>query len=194
VDRRILMLYFCCMILSDNEILESIKSGDIKIIPFDVNCVNSNSYDVHLGKTLGVYKDAVLDCKAKNEINEIVIPDYGLLLLPGELYLAHTIEYTEFNKHVCTLEGKSSVGRLGIEIHRTAGFGDAGFSGHWTLEIAVTKPCIVYANMPIGQLVFHECYKPIRGYKDRKGSKYSKQEAKPVASKMYKNFKDGISL
>ncbi|NBO50815.1 MAG: dCTP deaminase, partial [Chitinophagia bacterium] len=108
--------------------------------PYDRNCLGSNSYDVHLGKHLALYVDAELDAKKHNTIEHFDIPEEGYLLMPDQFYLGVTLEYTETHAHVPFLEGKSSTGRLGIDIHATAGKGDVGFCGNWTLEISVKKP------------------------------------------------------
>ena len=115
------------MILSDNKIRESIASGDIVIEPYRDECLGTNSYDVHLGKYLAVYKDRVIDAKKHNKIEEFEIGPEGFVLEPGTLYLGVTEEYTETHNSVPFLEGKSSIGRLGIDIHATAGKGDVGF-------------------------------------------------------------------
>ena len=176
------------MILSDKRILEEISKGTIIIKPYDRNDLGSNSYDVHLGKNLAVYKDHVIDAKKHNEIEHFDIPEEGFVLEPGRFYLGVTEEYTETHAHVPFLEGKSSTGRLGIDIHATAGKGDVGFCGNWTLEISVKVPVRVYAGMPIGQLI----YFPVEGeieipYNKKKGAKYSGQPNRPVESMMWKN-------
>src|ERR1041385_5990445 len=114
------------MILTDTSIQNAIDSGAIVIDPFRSECLGSNSYDVHLASTLAIYKDNVLDAKKHNEAEYFEIPEVGYLLLPERLYLGVTEEYTETHKHVPFLEGKSCVGRLGIDIHATAGKGDVG--------------------------------------------------------------------
>ena len=105
---------------------------------------------------MALYKDEVLDAKKHNEIEMFDIPEDGYVLEPGNLYLGVTEEYTETHIHIPFLEGKSSVGRLGIDIHATAGKGDVGFCNHWTLEISVSMPVRVYHLMPIGQLIYFE--------------------------------------
>ncbi|HEY6062870.1 MAG TPA: dCTP deaminase, partial [Chitinophagaceae bacterium] len=120
------------MILSDTRILEEIEKGTIKIVPYDRECLGSNSYDVHLGKTMATYKEHMIDAKKHNHIEYFEIPDDGLVLYPHIFYLGVTDEYTETHAHVPFLEGKSSTGRLGIDIHATAGKGDVGFCGNWT--------------------------------------------------------------
>ena len=142
------------MILTDKKILEAIASGAIVIEPFDRSCLGTNSYDVHLGKYLAVYKDRVLDARKHNQIDTFEMDETGFVLQPGTLYLGVTEEYTETHNSVPFLEGKSSIGRLGIDIHATAGKGDVGFSNTWTLEISCTQPVRVYPGMPIGQLIY----------------------------------------
>lgn len=177
------------MILTDKEILAGIDNGTIVIEPFDRSCLGSNSYDVHLGRTLALYDNDVLDAKAHNRITTFEIPDEGYVLDPGKLYLGVTEEYTESHAHVPFLEGKSSVGRLGIDIHATAGKGDIGFCNYWTLEISVKQPVRVYAGMPIGQLIYFLVHGDvINPYNRKPGAKYNDRAAIPVESMMWKNF------
>jgi len=176
------------MILSDNRILEEIEKKTILIQPYKREFLGSNSYDVHLSKHLATYKDRVLDAKKHNEIVHFEIPEEGYELQPGELYLGVTEEYTETHTHVPFLEGKSSTGRLGIDIHATAGKGDVGFCGNWTLEISCKIPVRIYKGMPIGQLI----YFPVLGevhekYNQKSSAKYSGQPNRPVESMMWKN-------
>lgn len=176
------------MILTDLRILEEMEKGTIKIEPYNRTDLGSNSYDVHLGKWLARYDDAILDAKKHNTITYFEIPDEGFVLQPHEFYLGVTEEYTETHAHVPFLEGKSSTGRLGIDIHATAGKGDVGFCGNWTLEISVKQPVRVYKGMPIGQLI----YFPVEGeigvkYNQKSNAKYSGQPNKPIESMMWKN-------
>jgi len=176
------------MILSDTRILEEIEKGTIKVEPYKRDCLGSNSYDVHLGKWLAKYRDEILDAKKHNQIEYFEIPDEGFILQPQVFYLGVTQEYTETHAHVPFLEGKSSTGRLGIDIHATAGKGDVGFCGNWTLEISVKQPVRIYKYMPIGQLI----YFPVEGdieiaYNKKKDAKYSGQPNKPIESMMWKN-------
>jgi dCTP deaminase len=177
------------MILTDKKILQEMDKGTIVISPFDRKHLGSNSYDVHLGKYLAVYKKDILDAKVHNEVEYIEIPDDGLILLPHRLYLGVTLEYTETHAHVPFLEGKSSIGRLGIDIHATAGKGDIGFCNTWTLEISVKQPVRVYRGMPIGQLIYFEISGEIgTPYKEKALAKYNVRTDKPVESMMWKNF------
>ena len=176
------------MILTDKEILENISKGAIKIAPFSRECLGSNSYDVHLGKTLAVYTDSVLDARHHNRVESFEIPVEGYVLTPDNFYLGVTLEYTETLAHVPFLEGKSSVGRLGIDIHATAGKGDIGFCNYWTLEISVKKPVRVYAGMPIGQLIYFDVKgEVLTPYSSKSSAKYNEVRPTPMESMMWKN-------
>ena len=176
------------MILSDSRILEEIEKGTIVIEPYDRKNLGSNSYDVHLGKYLAMYNDAMLDARKHNTISHFEIPEEGYVLLPGNLYLGVTDEYTETHAHIPFLEGKSSTGRLGIDIHATAGKGDVGFCNAWTLEISCVVPVRVYAGMPIGQLIYFPAEgEVINKYNKKEGAKYTGMTNKPVESMMWKN-------
>lgn len=176
------------MILTDQEILRHMEKGSIKVEPFRRDCLGSNSYDVHLGKTLAVYKDRVLDARKHNEIEIFEIPSEGYVLEPHVLYLGVTEEYTETMEHVPFLEGKSSVGRLGIDIHATAGKGDVGFCNYWTLEISVKQAVRIYHGMPIGQLIYFQVQGEIlTPYNQKASAKYNQKINLPVESMMWKN-------
>jgi dCTP deaminase len=176
------------MILTDAKILEGIENGEIVIEPFLPECLGTNSYDVHLGKWLAHYKDHILDARKHNEIQLFEIPEEGYVLHPNTLYLGVTQEYTETHNAVPFLEGKSSVGRLGIDIHATAGKGDVGFCNTWTLEISCTHPVRVYAGMPIGQLIYFRVDGEVLNYYNKKkDAKYTERTEKPVESMMWRN-------
>jgi dCTP deaminase len=176
------------MILGDKDILKEIAKKTIIIEPFDLKNLGTNSYDVHLGKYLATYQNDVLDAKMHNQITSFEIGEEGFVLQPNKLYLGVTAEYTEIHAHVPFLEGKSSVGRLGIDIHATAGKGDVGFCNTWTLEISVSQPVRVYAGMPIGQLIFFVVSGEIENYYNKKeNAKYTQRTDKPVESMMWKN-------
>jgi len=177
------------MILTDAEILACIGKGSIKVEPFDPAFLGSNSYDVHLGAMLAEYVNRELDAKKHNKIELYAIPEEGIVLQPDKFYLGVTHEYTETHEHVPFLEGKSSVGRLGIDIHATAGKGDIGFCNYWTLEISVKKPVRVYAGMPIGQLIYFKVEGAvINPYNAKPSAKYNARAPIPVESMMWKNF------
>ncbi|SDX43025.1 dCTP deaminase [Hymenobacter psychrophilus] len=176
------------MILSDQQILAEIERGTIVIEPYERNCLGTNSYDVHLGRYLATYRDAVLDARKHNEIDVFEIPAEGFVLQPGTLYLGVTEEYTETHAHVPFLEGKSSVGRLGIDIHATAGKGDIGFCNTWTLEISVSMPVRIYHGMPVGQLIYFTVEGEVENlYNSKPNAKYNQRTIKPVESMMWKN-------
>lgn len=179
------------MMLSDKDILDAMAEGDLMIKPFDRDALGSNSVDLTLGPILKVYTDKVLDSRKPNMWKHIHIPESGFTLLPGELYLGATAEYTFVSgesKLVPQLEGKSSVARLGICIHLTAGFGDAGFAGHWTLEITCVKPVIIYPKMPIAQIFYMEMRSVASvPYDEKESAKYHLQGPQPETSRMWKN-------
>jgi dCTP deaminase len=176
------------MILSDQSILEAIESRDIVIEPYDRECLGTNSYDVHLSPHLACYVDEVIDAKKHNQVEPFEIPPSGIVLNPGKTYLGSTLEYTETRRFVPFLEGKSSVGRLGIDIHATAGKGDVGFCNHWTLEISVSQPVRVYAGMPIGQLIYFAVEGDVEvDYQAKSSAKYNQRSPRPFESMMWKN-------
>ncbi len=177
------------MILSDSAIRSAMQQGRIVIRPFDPECLGTNSYDVHLGRYLSVYRTGALDAAKPNPAREFRIPSQGFVLVPGQLYLGVTEEYTETHGYVPFLEGKSSVGRLGIDIHSTAGKGDEGFCNHWTLEMSVKLPVRIYAGMPVGQLIYFEISGRVeRSYGHKRSAKYRRLSSHPTPSRMYLNF------
>ncbi len=177
------------MILTDKQILREVRRGSIVIRPFARRHLGSNSYDVHLGGWLAMYTQEILDAREHNTVHHFRIPKEGLILVPSKLYLGITKEYTETHRHVPFLEGKSSIGRLGIDIHATAGKGDVGFCNYWTLEISVRQPVRIYAGMPIGQLIYFEISGDIEvPYSKKKTAKYRRRSSMPVESMMWKNF------
>lgn len=151
------------MILSGQEIVRRLGT-DIFIEPFDMVRVNPNSYNLRLDDHLLVYEDEVLDMAKPGRVRELTIPKEGLLLEPGKLYLGKTVEFTRTHNLVPMLEGRSSVGRLGICIHVTAGFGDAGFQGCWTLELFCIQPVVIYPYTEICQIYYHEIEGEITEY------------------------------
>ena len=174
------------MILSGLEIAKKVQEGkEIIIKPFDAGRVGPNSYDLRLNDILQVYDIAEgghLDMKRQEPVRDIIIPKEGYVLQPGKLYLGSTLEFTETHGYVPMLEGRSSVGRLGISIHVTAGFGDVGFSGHWTLEIHCLHPVKIYPFERICQIYYHKIegdYVPYQG-------KYQKNSG-VQASMIYKD-------
>lgn len=172
------------MILTSSRIIEEIKNGNIVIEPFDEKYLNPNSYNLRLHNELLELIDEKLDMKKRSNYIRITIPEEGFTLLPGRLYLGRTLEYTITRNFVPIIEGRSSVGRLGISVHATAGFGDIGFEGYWTLEISVIKPVVIYPFVEICQIYYCE----VSGKIDRiyKGKYFKSNDI--VVSKMYEEF------
>ncbi len=143
------------MILSGQEIQKRLGES-VVIEPFDEQNLNPNSYNLTLHDELMVYEEVVLDMKSANRVRRIEIPADGLVLSPNQLYLGRTAERTETHDLVPMIEGRSSVGRLGLFVHVTAGFGDVGFCGYWTLEMFAVQPVRIYPGVPICQIFYHE--------------------------------------
>ena len=174
------------MILSGKEIKKQVKEGSIAIDPFTDDQINPNSYNLRLHHDLLVYDNDILDMRKKNSASPLVIPDDGLQLEPHKLYLGRTVERTSTNKYVPMLEGRSSVGRLGLFIHITAGFGDIGFDGFWTLEIFCVQPIRIYSGLEICQIFYHT----IDGDFDLYRSKKYQSNKGVQPSMLYKDFEE----
>ena len=171
------------MILSGKEIKSRI-GDEIFIDPYDEKRINPNSYNLALHNELLVYKDSILDMKRINRVEKIIIPLSGLVLEPNRLYLGRTVEHTETKNLVPMLEGRSSIGRLGLFVHVTAGFGDVGFRGFWTLEIFCVQPIKIYPNVEICQVYYHT----IEGEHENYSSGKYQNNKDPQASLLYKDF------
>lgn len=187
------------MVLTGPEIIRQIDAGAIHIAPFTPAHVGPNSYDVTLNEKLLVYDlapGASLDMKRDNPTRALVIPPEGVVLEPGTLYIGCTNETATSKAFVPMFEGRSSIGRLGINTHITAGFGDVGWgysrdeNGElvcqyptWTLEIEVVHPIRVYPGVRIGQVYFIRPEGTLQFYK----GKYSAQKD-PQASQLYRDF------
>lgn len=163
-------------VLLGTQIIDAVKNGKILIEPFVEEHVGPNSVDVTLANKLVTYthvkvverdglhyaspstdpKDTILDMAKDNEYHTIEIPSTGLVLLPDILYLGATNEKAGSDHFVPMYEGRSSLARLGIQSHLSAGFGDICFKSNWTLEITVVHPTVVYPNKRIGQVYFHD--------------------------------------
>jgi len=142
------------MILSGKEIRNRLGK-EIVIEPFAERQLNPNSYNLRLHDELLVYEEHTLDMKKENKARRLIIPEDGIVLEPGRLYLARTVEYTKTEGYVPMLEGRSSIGRLGLFVHITAGFGDVGFAGFWTLEIFCVQPIRIYPGVEVCQIYYH---------------------------------------
>lgn len=171
------------MILSGLEIERRLGS-DIVIEPYDRKLLNPNSYNLRLSDELLVYTSPTLDMAKPNDFERLTIPAEGMLLQPGRLYLGRTLEFTATERLVPMLEGRSSVGRLGLFIHVTAGFGDVGFRGFWTLEILCVQPVRIYAGVEICQIFYHTLEGQYENYKS--GKYQNNQGIQP--SLLYKDF------
>jgi dCTP deaminase len=171
------------MILSGQEIKKRLGS-DICIEPFSELQLNPNSYNLRLHNELLVYEDTLLDMKKPHTLKQITIPEEGLILQANTLYLGRTEEYTRTNNLVPMLEGRSSIGRLGLFIHITAGFGDVGFNGYWTLEMFCVQPIRIYPQVEICQIFYHSIEGDFIPYTSNKYQ--NNQGIQP--SLMYKEF------
>lgn len=183
------LLYFCIkgeyllLILSGEEIKKNIGK-DIIINPFQENQLNPNSYNLRLHNELLVYTEDELDMKKENKTKKINIPPEGLIIQPGKLYLGRTMEYTETLNYVPTLEGRSSIGRLGVSIHVSSPYGNVGFKGYWTLEIYCIQPIRIYSGINICQIYYHGI---VGEYEEYSSEKYQDNSG-IQASLLYKDF------
>lgn len=160
------------MILSGSEIKARLGT-DIRIDPFNDSQLNPNSYNLRLHDELLVYEEIVLDMRKANRFRRIQIPPEGLVLQPSQMYLGRTVEFTETHNLVPMLEGRSSIGRLGMFVHVTAGFGDVGFCGYWTLEMIAIQPIRIYAGVEVCQIFYHTVEGAITEYA---AGKYQKNQ------------------
>ena len=179
------------MILTGPAIETRRARGDIVIDPYDPARLNPNSYNLSLHDELLVYADLELDMAKPARFTRHRIPKEGLTLYPHRLYLARTAERTETYNLVPMLEGRSSVGRLGLFIHVTAGFGDVGFCGFWTLEMFCVQPVRIYAGVEIGQIFYHTLEGEPVAYAEApgRGGKYQhNRDIQP--SLLYREFAD----
>jgi dCTP deaminase len=155
------------MILSGEEIRKHLGTA-LNITPFDESRLNPNSYNLTLHHEILTYEEVVLDMKKSNRVRRIEIPPSGLVLEPSRLYLGRTVERTETHQFVPMIEGRSSIGRLGLFVHVTAGFGDVGFCGYWTLEMFAVQPIRIYPGVSICQIVYHQIHGDYQPYRSSK--------------------------
>jgi len=142
------------MILTGHEILREVEGGRIWIAPFDAACVQPNSYDFRLGRTLLQYTADILDVRLENPCKQFEIPDEGYVLQPDHLYLGHTTEVMGSDTYVPIIRGRSSIARLGLFVHVTADLIDIGSRNQWTLQLHAVQPVRIYPGMLIGQVTF----------------------------------------
>ena len=189
------------MILSDRDIRAEIAAGRIVIDPYVPEAVQPSSVDLHLDRRFRVFRNSrypYIDVRTDQpELTELVeiAGDEPFILHPGEFVLGSTFERVELpNDLVARLEGKSSLGRLGLLIHSTAGYVDPGWEGNLTLELSnvANLPITLYDGMKIGQISFQRLTSPVEvGYGDaRIGSKYRGQRD-PTASLYHRDFERG---
>ncbi len=155
------------MILSGHEIRARLGQ-DIVIDPYVEANLNPNSYNLSLHDEFLIYEELVLDMRRSNRVRRITIPADGIVLSPGQLYLGRTVERTETHNLVPMIEGRSSIGRLGLFVHVTAGFGDVGFCGYWTLEMFAVQPVRIYPGVPICQIFYHQILGDVTEYASNK--------------------------
>ena len=186
------------MVLADRTIKRLIADGRIEVDPYDEGLLQPSSLDVRVDRYFRVFRNSrypFIDVKAQQEdLTELVeVADDGAFILhPGEFVLGSTLERVTLpDDLVARLEGKSSLGRLGLLIHSTAGFIDPGWDGHVTLELSnvANLPITIYPDMKIGQLCLFQMSSPAeRPYGSQSiGSKYQGQRG-PTPSRYYKNF------
>lgn len=174
------------MILSGEEIQSNLGSN-IEIDPFNPDNINPNSYNLTLHHDVVTYEEVVLDMRKSNRVRRMVIPESGLVLEPNRLYLGRTVERTETYNLVPMIEGRSSIGRLGLFVHVTAGFGDVGFKGFWTLEMFAVQPVRIYPGVSICQIFYHQIDGAIKEYVSNKYQ--DNQDIQP--SLLYKELNPG---
>lgn len=180
-------------ILLHKEIVDNYNDEQIHIYPFLEDNVGPNSYDVTLSNILKIYvsgtdeKEFILDCKKKQPTRTIVIPDEGLVLRPGVLYLGSTVEEIGSDHFIPMYEGISSLARFGVYTHVAAGYGDIGFKQKWTTEIQVIHPFKIYPGIRIGQVYFHTVNSEANLPENRYHGKYVNQNG-PQESKSHLDF------
>ena len=155
------------MILSGDDIQKNLGTN-ILIDPYNPENINPNSYNLTLHEDIVTYEEVVLDMKKNNRVRNMKIPESGLVLEPNRLYLGRTVERTETHNLVPMIEGRSSIGRLGLFVHVTAGFGDVGFAGFWTLEMFAVQPIKIYPGISICQIFYHQIHGEIQEYQSNK--------------------------
>lgn len=171
------------MILTGDEILKNVSSGNIVIDPFRHSQLNPNSYNFTLGNKLLVYENYVLDCKKDNPTREVIIPPEGLILSSNTVYLGCTEEIIGSEHFVPVIRGRSSIGRLGLFINITADLIDIGAINRFTLQLHAVQPVTVYPGMQIGQVTFWVPTGQISKYNGRY------QNARdPIGSRMFMDF------
>jgi dCTP deaminase len=187
-------------VLSDRDIRAAVQAGRVRIDPYDASCLQPSSVDLHLDREFRVFRNnryPYIDVRSPQpDLTELVRieDDEQFILHPSEFVLGQTLEWVELpDDLVARLEGKSSLGRLGLLIHSTAGYVDPGWKGNLTLELSnvANLPIALYYGMKIGQISFFRMSSPVeRPYGSKElGSKYQGQST-PTASASYRDFDD----
>jgi len=171
------------MILTGNEIIKRLNK-EIFIEPFNPERVNPNSYNLSLANELMIYVEDVIDPKKENKTQTIIIPKEGYVLEPGKVYLARTSEYTKTFNLVPMIIGRSSLGRLGLAVHVTSGFGDVGFCGYWTMQLVCVQQMKIYPGIKICQIFYHTICGDTTNYSS---DKYQNSN-EIMASKIFQEF------
>jgi dCTP deaminase len=181
-------------VLTGLEIRKQIELQNIKIDPFDDKLQNPASWDLRLGKKCLIYNNReewVLDSGVRNKTEEFAYDSFKRWhLRPGIIYLMHTHEVVWTDSYVAVVDGKSSIGRLGIQVHSTAGYIDPGYHGQITLEVSVVEPVMVYPGMRFCQIRFMTLEGRISSYQE-KGNYTGEASMGPVPSRSWKQFEDG---
>jgi dCTP deaminase len=201
-------------ILVDGAIRKAIADGAVEIEPYNPDQINPASYDITLGSGVAVYKqwvhtwghrwfgaedgrfftrrNAILDVRFEPQVAEYQIdPQKGWVLKPGIGYLMHAHERVTTGEYVIVVDGKSSIGRLFLQVHATAGYIDPGFDGQYTLEVIVQHPIRVFPGMRLGQIRFHTAEGELENDYSKVGH-YKKEAARgAVASKAWRQFTEG---
>ncbi|MBL4774164.1 MAG: dCTP deaminase [Alcanivoracaceae bacterium] len=172
------------MILSGTSIIEEVANNRIKIIPFSLEHVTTNSYDLTLGQEILRYTARVLDPKRKNPHKIFIIGEEGVILNKGEFVLGHSTEQIGSDYYVPIIHAKSSIARLGLFVHVTADLIDIGSHGNVTFQLYSTLPVRIYSGMYIGQVTFWKPKGEIKLY----NGKYQGSKG-PRASEAFRDFK-----
>jgi dCTP deaminase len=142
------------VILTGPQIAKEHAAGRIRIDPFNKTQLNPNSYNYRLGPSLRTHRGEVVEALGRHVLDEIHIPDEGIVLKPGRVYLGTTVEAIGSEHFVPSLIGRSSLGRLGVFLQLSADLGNLGALHRWTLEIVVVQPVRLYSGMIVGQVSF----------------------------------------
>ena len=177
------------MILTGQEIERQL--GDAIVIrPFKASQLNPNSVNLHLHDELLMYEELVLDMKKPSRMRRIEIPDDGFVIAPHHLYLGRTVEWTETHSHVPVVQARASVAHLGLFVQVTAGFGNVGYCGHWTLQMFAVQPVKIYPGVPICQIAYHQVTGDHQPYKSDKYQNNHDVQPSMLYKELCPNYED----